>query len=144
VSTELDAVRKASEAFYAAINSMVNGDTRPMNEVWSHGRDITAMHPIGGRIVGWDKVRKSFEDVAHIASDGRVNLDDQSIHVQGDLAYELGTERGHARFAGRKIPIDHRVTNVYRCENGAWKIMHHHTDIAPAMVDAVQHATVKA
>jgi len=144
VSKEQDAVRKASEEFYAAINHMVNGDTHPMTAIWSHDRDVTAMHPIGGRMVGWDKVRKSFEDVSRIASDGRVELAEQTIRTMGDLAYEVGIERGHAKFAGKKVPIDHRVTNIYRREGGKWKIVHHHTDVAPAMVDAVQHATAKA
>jgi len=144
VSKEEDAVRKASEKFYAAINRMVNGDTRPMTEAWSHGGHVTAMHPIGGRMVGWDEVRKSFEDVARIASDGRVTLEEQAIQVAGDLAYEVGVERGQATFAGKRIPIDIRVTNIYRRESGTWKVAHHHTDFSAAMVDAVKHAPIKS
>jgi hypothetical protein len=31
-----DEVRQASEQFYAALNSLVNGDTGPLANIWSH------------------------------------------------------------------------------------------------------------
>ena len=37
--------------------------------------------------------------------------------------------------AGEQIAIDQRVTNVYRREAGGWKMVHHHTDLSPAMLD---------
>jgi|SRR3972149_9894401 len=142
MSTE-DEVRKASEQFYAALNRMANGDARPLADIWSQGAGVTTMHPIGGREVGWDKVRGSFEQVAQIASEGRVRLDDQVIRVVGDLAYELGYERGQAKFAGQQVTLDHRVTNIYRREAGSWKIVHHHTDVSPAMLDVLNRLQTK-
>ena len=144
MSKNEDAVRKTSAQFYAAINRMVNGDTKPMTEVWSHDDAVTAMHPIGGRMVGWDEVRQSFEDVARISSDGRVSLEEQAIEVAGDLAYEIGVERGQAKFAGKQVPIDIRVTNIYRREAGTWKLVHHHTDFSAAMVEAVDRVSIQA
>ena len=142
MSTE-DEVRKASEQFYAALNRMVNGDARPLADIWSQGADVTTMHPIGGREVGWDKVRASFAQVAEIASEGRIRLDDQLIRVTGDLAYELGFERGQAKFAGQQVSLDHRVTNIYRREAGSWKMVHHHTDVSPAMLDVLNRLQTK-
>jgi hypothetical protein len=66
MSTE-DEVRKASEQFYAALNRMANGDARSLADIWSQGAGVTTMHPIGGREVGWDKVRASFAQVAEMA-----------------------------------------------------------------------------
>lgn len=54
-----DEVRKASEQFYAAVNRMLNGDSAPLADIWSRSAALTTMHPIGGRQVGWDKVRES-------------------------------------------------------------------------------------
>jgi len=142
MSTE-DEVRKASEQFYAALNRMANGDARPLADIWSQGAAVTTMHPIGGREVGWDKVRESFQQVAQIASEGRIKLDDQIIHVTGDLAYELGVERGQAKFAGQQVSLDHRVTNIYRREAGRWKIVHHHADVSPAMLEVLNRLQAK-
>jgi ketosteroid isomerase-like protein len=137
-------VRKASEQFYAALTRMAKGDAGSLSDIWSHGAAVTAMHPIGGRQVGWEKVRESFEQVAHIASEGHVRLDEQIIQVTGDLAYELGVERGQATFAGHKVTLDHRVTNIYHREAGGWKMVHHHTDLSPAMLDVLKQLQAKA
>jgi ketosteroid isomerase-like protein len=136
-------VRKASEQFYAAVNRMVKGDAGSLSDIWSHSAAVTAMHPIGGRQVGWDKVRESFQQVAQIASEGRVELDDQIIQVTGDLAYELGVERGQAKLAGQQVALDQRVTNIYCREAGSWKIVHHHTDVSPAMLGILKRLQAK-
>jgi ketosteroid isomerase-like protein len=95
------------------------------------------MHPVGGRQVGWDAVRESFERVAQLASGGKVELKDQLIHVVGDVAYEAGVEHGQVKLASQSVTIDHRVTNIYQRVAGAWKIAHHHTDTSPEMMDAI-------
>jgi hypothetical protein len=89
MSTE-DDVRGASAQFYAALNRMTGGDATGLAAIWSHGATVTTMHPIGGRQTGWDEVRGSFDGVAGVASDGHVELRDQSIQVGQDLAYEVG------------------------------------------------------
>jgi ketosteroid isomerase-like protein len=132
MSTE-DEVRQASDRFYAALNRMGNGDAGPMMEVWSHSSDVTTMHPIGGREVGWEQVRVPWEQVAAITSGGQFTLRDPLIRVVGDLAYQVGTEAGEATIAGQQVSFEHRVTNVYRREAGGWKIVHHHSDPNPAM-----------
>ncbi len=132
-----DEVRNASKQFYAGLNRMVNGDAGPLADIWLHGEAVTAMHPIGDRQVGWDAVRSSFEKVAQMASDGKVELRDQIIRVVGDVAYEAGVEQGHLRLAGQPVAIEHRVTNIYQREAGRWKMIHHHTDISPGMLDVL-------
>jgi ketosteroid isomerase-like protein len=127
-------VRKASEENYAVMNRMLNGDAAPLASIWSHSAAVSALHPIGGRQVGWDEVRKSFEQVSQIASNGQVELQDRIVQVAGDMAYEVGVERGQLKLAGTQVNIDHRVTNIYRREAGGWKIVHHHTDLSPAML----------
>ena len=95
------------------------------------------MHPIGGRQVGWDSVWKSWSDVAQLATEGHVQLGEQIIEVGEDLAYELGVEQGQFKLAGESVRIESRVTNIYRRADGEWKIVHHHTDISPAMLEAL-------
>lgn len=132
-----DDVRNASKQFYAGLNRMANGDDSPLADIWSHSTAVTAMHPIGGREDGWDAVRTSFEKVAQLSSGGKIELKDQLIRVIGDLAYEAGIERGQIDLAGQHVTIEHRVTNIYQREAGAWKIVHHHTDTSSAMLDVL-------
>ncbi len=136
MSTENE-VRKVSDQFYAALNRLFNGNADSMEDIWSHGSTVTALHPIGDRAVGWDNVRESYQDVAQIAEEGHVKLDDQIIQVIGDFAYEVGVEHGQAIFAGYQVTLDYRVTNIYHCEAGSWKIVHRHTDISPVMLEGL-------
>jgi len=133
MATESD-VRRASEQFYAALNTMLNGDAAPLEAIWSHGPAVTTMHPIGGREVGWERVREAWVNVAQLATDGKVSLKDQLIQVVGEVAYEVGIEQGQFKLGGHAVSVEGRVTNMYQRQAGAWKIIHHHADVAPAMV----------
>ena len=113
-----DEVRQASEQFYAALNSMLNGDTGPMMEVWSHGSDASAMHPFGSRSLGWEEVRAGWEQAAQAFSGGQVALDEMVVvPISEDAAFTLGTEHGEARIGDQTVGIDWRATNVYRRES---------------------------
>jgi ketosteroid isomerase-like protein len=128
-----DEVRAAAERFYAALNDVLNGDAGPMANIWAQRADVTTMHPIGGRQVGWDQVWGSWQQVAEIASGGSVALRDRLVRVLGDAAYELGTEHVDATLAGNTVRTAVRVTNIYQHEAGAWRIVHHHADASPEM-----------
>ena len=132
-----DEVRKASNQFYASLNKMTNGDAQSLSDIWSHDSAVTTMHPIGGRQVGWKDVWDTWDQTAHVASEGQVKLQDQFIRVMGDIAYEIGVENAGFNLAGQKLTDQVRVTNIYLKEDGKWKIIHHHSDLSPAMVEVL-------
>lgn len=136
--SNVEEVREASKKFYAGLNRMANGESNTLADSWSQDDNATAMHPIGGREVGWKEVEKSFNQVADVASEGKVELKDQIIRVLGDAAFEVGIEKAQFKVAGMEVKGEIRVTNIYRKENGSWKMVHHHTDIAPSMIEALQ------
>jgi ketosteroid isomerase-like protein len=133
-----DEIRRASTDFYAALTRMAAGHEGTMASIWPHNILVTAMHPIGGRDEGWDAVSSSFDQVAKAATGGKISLHDQLIRVIGDVAYEIGSEKGSFTFAGRTVDIDQRVTNIYRKQDGEWKVIHHHSDMSPAMIEIVK------
>lgn len=130
-------VHNASDRFYAGLNKMLNGDAGSLSDIWSHGPEVTTLHPIGGRQLGWGEVWTSWEQVSKLTTDGKVELRDQLVRVIGDMAYEVGVEHARFKLAGRLVNGQARVTNVYRREADGWKITHHHTDIVPAMTEAL-------
>ena len=133
-----DEIRQASEQFYVAINRAINGDPGPMTEVWSHGSDVATLHPLGGRETGWEEVRASREQVAQGFSDGQVSIEDLVVvPLSEDVAYTLGSEHGQAKLGDQTVGIDWRVTNIYRHEEGEWKVVHHHTDVSPTLVEVL-------
>lgn len=81
MGSQVDEVREASERFYAGLNRMANGDASILADSWSRKADVTTMHPVGGREVGWGKVQDSFQQVAQISTEGRIRLEDQIIRM---------------------------------------------------------------
>ena len=136
-----DEVRQASEQYYASLSSLLTGDAEPLMQIWSHSPDVTAMNPYGGREVGWEQLKPVFERVAQLCqgSQARVWLQDRLIRVGGNLAYETGIESGEGIIMGKQTTISHRVTNIYRRETGAWKMVHRHTDLNPAEQEDSKH-----
>ncbi|HET9374302.1 MAG TPA: nuclear transport factor 2 family protein [Chthoniobacterales bacterium] len=133
MSAEND-IRKASDKFYAALNCVLNGDWTPMGDVWSRNPGVSTMHPTGGTQVGWDEIRTSWENLAKICSNGRVELSDQRISVGEDLAYETGTEHVNVLIGKDKAQADFRVSNVFRREGSEWRMVHHHVDLNQTML----------
>ncbi len=56
----------------------------------------------------------------------------QQIHVNGNLAWEMGQESGTVILKdGKEINIDIIVTNVYEKINGHWLMVSHHVQPKP-------------
>jgi hypothetical protein len=102
MSTE-DEVREASIKFYAALNRMANGTADPLADIWSHSATVTTMHPIGGLEIGWEEVRKSFEQVAHLATAGEVKLNDQIIQVAEGQPMNWASSEESLRLPGSRF-----------------------------------------
>ena len=51
--------------------------------------------------------------------------------VSGDLAYTAHREHTRTSVNGEPREYTLRVTQVYRCEDGAWKVVHRHADNDP-------------
>ena len=118
-------VLQASEQFYSALNRFLNGDSKPMMEVWSHGPDVTAMHSVPGRQVGWEEVRATWEQFASLTSAGQVAVHDLLVRVGSDLAYTIGTERIEATLAGERgsSRVASRISIAEKQGAGRWCII---------------------
>jgi ketosteroid isomerase-like protein len=136
-ATDEDEIRAASEQYRKALEALLNGDSGPMAEIWSHEDDVTTMHISGGREEGWDAVGAAFEGFAAAMTDGTAPRTDHVVRVTGDVAYELYTQEISATFAGEPLSVEGRVTNIYRKESGEWKAVHHHGDLDAELAEKV-------
>jgi len=129
---DMKAVREAAEQFYSALNEMFTGELGPMKEVWSHKDDVTYMGPGGGFRLGWKDVLADWETQAALKLGGRVEPRDMRITVGHDLAIVSNYEIGQNVTAdGKALEVTIRATNLFRNENGTWKMIGHHTDLLP-------------
>lgn len=125
------AVRAAAAQFYTALNAMFAGDLAPMVGVWSHAGDVTYMGPGGGLRVGWSQVLADWQAQADLKLGGEVEARDLQVAVGSDLAVTSGYEVGRNVVDGKVQTVTIRATNVFRLEDGRWKMIGHHTDLLP-------------
>ena len=130
-AADMDGVKAASKAFYAALAVLDNGEA--MEKVWAHTPYVTYVGPRATSIiVGWDAQKKYWADTNKLFSSRNVTLSDQHIHVNGNLAWEMGQESGTPKMKdGKDEKVDYIVTNVYEKVDGRWLTVSHHVQPKP-------------
>jgi ketosteroid isomerase-like protein len=138
--------KQASDQFYAALNQFVaSGDASAIIAVWSQEQGGSTQHPIGGREVGRDQVVSVWEQAGQAFSGGSVTVDDLVvIPISDDVAYTVGIERFEGKVGGEQFSGAWRATNIYRREDGGWKIVHHHSDASPELIALLNRLTAQA
>lgn len=131
-ATDDAAVMAAVEKFYSALNIMFTGDAEPMKDMWSHADDVTYMGPAGEFQKGWTEVLPVWEKHAAMKLGGKVTPDRMQVTVGQDIAithnYEIGENFDQE---GNRQEVSIRATNIFRKEEGQWKMIGHHTDLLP-------------
>ena len=61
----------------------------------------------------------------------RVKIDQQSIRVYGDVAFNAGTYTVTDRKSGEEVATAGRFSFVFNKRNGQWLIVHHHSSRMP-------------
>ena len=113
--------------------AMHSGDPSSWIEAWSHHEPVSVFGAgVRGRS-GWDEVQRTIRWVASRFGDCQeYEYELVTADVRGDLAYTCGFERYTAtRPNGDPIVNELRVTQIYRREDGVWKIVHRHGDHPP-------------
>ena len=128
---DVDGVKAASKAFYTALAALDGGAA--MEKVWAHTPYLTYVGPRSKTIiVGWGAQKKYWVDTDKLFSTRNVTLSDQHIHVNGNLAWEMGQESGTPKMKdGTDQKADYIVTNVYEKIDGRWLIVSHHVQPKP-------------
>ena len=117
-----------------AQSCFISGDPTLWKQHASHREDVTILGGFGGYgEKGWDAVGARYDWAASQYKDGgaTVKIEYLSVVVSGDLAFTVGIERQEgARVGDQQSPGRRalRATQVFRREDGAWKLLHRHAD----------------
>ncbi len=119
------------EQWHLAQGEFLKGNPEPVKERWSHREDVSVANPYGPPVRGWEQVAKTIEHASSLRSDGEfVGSEVVAKYVTAELAYVVQIERAKAKVGGREdiTPYAVRATNVFRPEDGVWKIVHQYAD----------------
>ncbi|HSN13117.1 MAG TPA: nuclear transport factor 2 family protein [Anaeromyxobacteraceae bacterium] len=114
-------VLEANEAFYRAFTAR---DVGAMDALWARRAPVACIHPGWDALQGLAEVLGSFHAILGSASAPRVHCTVAAAHVVGDTAFVTC----HERVQGAMLV----ATNVFTLEDGAWRMVHHHSSLLPA------------
>jgi ketosteroid isomerase-like protein len=113
----------------AAEHALCRGDADPRSETWSHRDPVTLFGAAVPVRRGWDDVSRTFRWLAGRFSElHHYEFELVSVGASGDLAYTVGFEHKTVVVDGKLTTYTLRVTQVYRREDGVWKVVHRHGD----------------
>lgn len=132
-------VMQAVQGFYDALAVIFKGETAAMEALWSHADDVTYMGPGGGYREGWGQVLEDWKSQAVLKMGGEVVPENIRVSVGRDIAIAHNYEIGHvAGPSGEDETVSLRATNLFRKEDGVWKMIGHHADLLPPLVKAIK------
>ena len=120
----LKAREQASAAYIA-------GDMAPLAALTSRHDPTSFMPPSGALVTGAEAVMDAFEQGARTFREGsRGRFQIIQSGSAGDLGFWTGLHHAEVSIKGRDAPVAMvlRTTEIFRRENGAWKLAHRHAD----------------
>ena len=123
-NTDEDAVITANLGFYDAFSSL---DIRKMDKVWEQSDRVLCVHPGWAVLGGWEKIRKSWQDIFYNTTLMQFNITSTQVVVQGDSAWVSCVENITSVLDGRASNFTVQATNIFvRAPDGGWLVVHHH------------------
>ncbi len=108
-----------------------DGDAGLRREIWSRDEPVTVLGAWKSA-VGRTEIDELFSTLEQTFSDcTSYRYDIVAADVIGNLAYTVGYEHTEATVNGEPRAYVLRATQIYRREQGDWKVVHRHADAPP-------------
>jgi len=113
---------------YEAEVALHNGDASLRRALWSRNEPVSVLGA-WRNAHGQDELDELFAALARSFSNcTSYEFDLQAYDVVGEMAYTAGLEHTTASIDGQPRTYTLRATQVYRLEDGEWKVAHRHGD----------------
>jgi NAD(P)H-dependent FMN reductase/ketosteroid isomerase-like protein len=111
--------------------AFVNCDGAPLDAITSRTDPATFMSPRGDAMSGAVEIAKRYASDAQSFAKGSGSKLEILHSAAGQLAFWTGIQHAKVKFKGKEeaAPMDLRVTEVFRFEDGEWKLIHRHADM---------------
>jgi ketosteroid isomerase-like protein len=124
-------VEQANTAFYRALES---GILDRMDEIWAHEDWVRCVHPGWELLIGWHRVRESWEMIFASGQKMRATPSDVWVYTEGDVAWVTCTENITVFNESSFDSAFASATNLFIHRDGRWLMAHHHASPIPLVV----------
>ncbi|MFE7278612.1 YybH family protein [Streptomyces sp. NPDC057623] len=115
-------------ALYEAELALHNGDAARRRALWSRNEPVSVLGAWRNAF-GRQELDSLFTALEGTFSDCTSYVFElQAYDVSGDMAYTAGLEHTSASVDGKPRTYTLRATQVYRREEGEWRVAHRHAD----------------
>lgn len=135
-----EALREANGAFYRAVEEL---NLAAMDRVWLHESWVRCIHPGWDLLVGWERVRQSWEQIFSDTHWMRVTPTGIDVQVLGDVGLVGCAENITATSDGDVGVAVAQATNLFLRTGEGWRLMHHHSSPAPVRVTQPFSGTIQ-
>jgi ketosteroid isomerase-like protein len=125
-------VQAASAAFYSSLSVLDDGSA--MAKVFADTDYVTFVGPRKKTVIVGSKALTAYFNTANKLFKARTSaITDTHMHINGNVAWEVGLEKGENTMAdGKVMPVDWVVTNVFEKQaDGRWLMVSHHVQPGP-------------
>ncbi|MFE1947408.1 nuclear transport factor 2 family protein [Streptomyces massasporeus] len=123
-----DFLEWVTTALYEAELALHNGDAAPRRALWSRNEPVSVLGAWRSAY-GQRELDELFTTLGRSFSDCTSYVFElQAYDVAGDMAYTAGLEHTSASVDGVPRTYTLRATQVYRREDGEWRVAHRHGD----------------
>ena len=124
-------IEAANGAFYRALES---GVMERMEAVWAHEDWVRCVHPGWEMIVGWARVRESWETIFEGGQHMRASPSEVSVRVLGELAWVSCLENITVFNESSFDSAQAAATNLFVRRDAGWLMVLHHASPIPVII----------
>lgn len=111
-----------------AERALHNGDPGPRRALWSRAEPVSVLGA-WRNAYGQTQIDELFADLGDSFSDCTMSsVELLTFDVVGDMAYTVALEHTSVSVGGQPRTYTLRATQVYRREDGQWRVAHRHGD----------------
>lgn len=131
MAEDREVLREVNERFYRALESL---DLEAMDRIWLHEGWVRCIHPGWDALVGWDTVRRSWEQIFTNTRWLRVTPTDVDVQTFGDVGIVACAENITAKSEEDVGVSVAQATNLYRRTPEGWRMICHHASPSPVQI----------
>jgi hypothetical protein len=114
---------------HEALAQQSKGHPDPLLDLWSHAGDVSIMAAVNGYEVGFERVSAVLRWASKSQEFDNWSAENLSTVAGSELGCSVELERYTLIAGGVDKSMTLRATQVYRVEDGEWRIVHRHGDL---------------